>query len=187
MIGGADAVLVVGDTALPKKGTHSVGVAPQYASALGKNANCQTLVSLTVARDDVPVVAGLRLFLPESWTSDPARMKRAGVPDAFQKPRTKPEIALTEIDRLMEAGVGFATVLADAGYGLSAAFRQGLSARGLTWAVGIPRHQNVYPAVGLFRLLFSYERHCRTDERQRVYQRCCGPPQPLKKARASTG
>ncbi len=40
-------MLVIDDTALPKKGKHSVGVASQFASALGKNANCQTLVSLT--------------------------------------------------------------------------------------------------------------------------------------------
>jgi SRSO17 transposase len=52
-VGGADAVLVIDDTTLPKKGTHSVGVAPQYASALGKTANCQTLVSLTLARGEV--------------------------------------------------------------------------------------------------------------------------------------
>src|SRR3984957_12030885 len=63
LIGGASAVLVVDDTALPKKGSHSVGGAPQYASALGKTANCQTLVSLTLARDEVPVMIGLRLFL----------------------------------------------------------------------------------------------------------------------------
>jgi len=65
LVGGADAFLVIDDTALPKKGTHSVGVAPQYASALGKTANCQTLVSLTLARGEVPVMVGLRLFLPE--------------------------------------------------------------------------------------------------------------------------
>lgn len=145
MVGGEDAVLVVDDTALPKKGRHSVGVAPQYASALGKKANCQTLVSLTIARDEVPVAVGLRLFLPESWTRDRARMIRAGVPEPRLTPRTKPEIALDEIDRLMAAGVRFGTVLADAGYGLSAPFRQGLSARGLAWAVGIPKHQKVYP------------------------------------------
>jgi SRSO17 transposase len=68
LVGGSDAVLVIDDTALPKKGTHSVGVAPQYASALGKTSNCQTLVSLTLARDEVPVMMALRLFLPESWT-----------------------------------------------------------------------------------------------------------------------
>jgi SRSO17 transposase len=51
----------VDDTALPKKGEQSVGVAPQYASALGKNANCQTLVSLTLAWGEVPLTIGLRL------------------------------------------------------------------------------------------------------------------------------
>src|ERR1700688_2059794 len=145
LIGGAHAVLIVDDTALPKKGSHSVGVAPQYASALGKTANCQTLVSLTLARDEVPVMIGLRLFLPESWTSNPVRLKRAGVPVEHRAARTKPEIALAEIDRVIAAGARFGCVLADAGYGLSAPFRQGLTTRGLAWAVGIPRHQKVYP------------------------------------------
>jgi SRSO17 transposase len=87
----------------------------------------------------------LRLFLPESWTSDSVRLKRAGVPIEYRGARTKPEIALAEIDRVMAAGVRFDCVLADAGYGLSAPFRQGLTARSLTWAVGIPRHLKVYP------------------------------------------
>ena len=84
LIGSASAVLVVDDTALPKKGSHSVGVAPQYASALGKTANCQTLVSLTLARDEVPVMIGLRLFLPESWTGAPDRMAKARVPETWR-------------------------------------------------------------------------------------------------------
>jgi SRSO17 transposase len=104
-VGGDDAWLIVDDTALPKKGSHSVGVAPQYASALGKNANCQTLVSLTLASGEVPVMVGLRLFLPESWTSDPARLDRAGVPDDHRSYKTKPEIALAEIDRVRSTGV----------------------------------------------------------------------------------
>src|SRR6266513_1846774 len=145
LVGSSDAVLVIDDTALPKKGKHSVGVAPQYASALGKTANCQTLVSLTLARGEVPVTVALRLFLPESWTSDRGRLKRAGVPAEHQAARTKPEIALAEIDRMIAAGVRFGCVLADAGYGLSAPFRQGLTARKLAWAVGIPRHLKVYP------------------------------------------
>lgn len=146
MVGGDDAWLIIDDTSLPKKGTHSVGVAPQYASALGKNANCQTLVSLTLASREVPVMVGLRLFLPDSWISDPARLDRAGVPQDRRDYQTKPEIALEEIDRIRAAGGRFGCVLADAGYGLSAPFRQGLSDRGLTWAVGIPYKQKVYPA-----------------------------------------
>jgi SRSO17 transposase len=146
LVGGRDAVLVIDDTALPKKGMHSVGVAAQYASALGKTANCQTMVSLTLARVEVPVMLALRLFLPESWTSNQARLERAGVPADYRTARTKPEIALAEIDRAIAAGVRFGCVLADAGYGLSAPFRQGLTARKLAWAVGIPRHLKVYPA-----------------------------------------
>ncbi len=146
LVGGPAAVLVIDDTSLPKKGSHSVGVAPQYASMLGKRANCQTLVSVTLARDEVPVALSLRLFLPQSWTEDIGRMSAAGVPEPFQAPRSKPEIALQEIDRVMAQGVRFGLVLADAGYGLSASFRQGLSTRGLTWAVGIPKHQKVYGA-----------------------------------------
>jgi SRSO17 transposase len=146
LVGGSDAVLVIDDTAIPKKGMHSVGVAAQYASALGKTANCQTLVSLTLARGEVPVMLTLRLFLPESWTSDRARLKRAGVPAEYRTARTKPELALVEIDRTIAAGVRFGCVLTDAGYGISAPFRQALTARKLTWAVGIPRHLKVYPA-----------------------------------------
>ena len=146
LVGGPDACLVIDDTALPKKGAHSVGVAPQYASALGKNANCQTLVSLTLARNEVPVPIALRLFLPETWTSDAERLQRAGVPEPFRAARSKPEIALAELDRITKAGVRFGCVLADAGYGISATFRQALSARELVWAVGIPRIQKVFPA-----------------------------------------
>lgn len=146
LVGGEKAWLIIDDTALPKKGNASVGVAPQYASALGKNANCQTLVSVTLASGEVPLMLSLRLFLPESWTSNEARMIKAGVPEQFRQAKTKPELAIEEIDRIAAAGVRFGCVLADAGYGLSAPFRQALSARGLCWAVGIPRHQKVYPA-----------------------------------------
>ena len=122
-----------------------MGVAAQYASALGKTANCQTLVSLTLARGEVPVVLALRLF-PESWTRERARLERAGVPAEYRTARTKPELALLEIDRVIAAGVHFGCVLADAGYGLSAPFRQALTVRKLAWAVGIPRHLKVYSA-----------------------------------------
>lgn len=150
LVGGEAAFLVIDDTCLPKKGDRSVGVAPQYASSLGKTANCQSLVSVTLASNEVPVMVGLRLFLPEVWTSDPARMALARVPEDRQGAFSKPEIAIAEIDRVRAAGVRFGCVLADAGYGSGGPFRQALSARGLVWAVGLSRRQNVYPAdVGL--------------------------------------
>lgn len=144
LVGGPDAYLVIDDTALPKKGELSVGVARQYCGQLGKKANCQSLVSLTLAQDEVPVPVGLRLFLPDEWVSNKERCAQAGVPEAAAMPHSKGEIALAELDRVRAAGIRFGCVLADAGYGMSAAFRHGLDARGLLWAVGIPRNQKAY-------------------------------------------
>src|SRR3954452_7466180 len=146
LVGGPEAVLGIDDTALPKKGTLSVGVARQYCGQLGKRANCQALVSLTLAGREVPLPVGLRLFLPEEWSRDPERCAAAGVPEDEVMARSKGAIALAELDRLIAAGVRFGLTLADAGYGASAAFRRGLSERGLTWAVCIPRNQKVYDA-----------------------------------------
>ncbi len=146
LVGGDEAVLIVDDTALLKQGHASVGVARQYAGAAGKTTNCQTLVSLTLARDEVPVCIALRLFLPAEWTQDPARCDAAHVPSTARGARTKSAIALAEIDRVWAAGVRFGCVLADTGYGASVAFRTALSVRGLTYAVGIQAGQKVYPA-----------------------------------------
>ncbi len=135
---------MIDDTALPKQGVLPVGVARQYCGQLGKRANCQALVSLTLARDEAPIPLALRLFLPEAWTDDPRRCARAGVPEPAVVARSKGEIALAEVDRVLAAGGRFGVVLADAGYGASAAFCHGLDARGQRWAVGIPRNQTVY-------------------------------------------
>src|SRR5579862_6039168 len=143
LLGGESSYAIVDDTCLPKKGTASVGVAHQYCGALGKQANCQCLVSVTLARNDVPAPVGLRLYLPQSWTEDAARCERAKVPAAIGY-RPKWRIALDEVDRVRAAGVRFGCALADAGYGMCAEFRHGLSKRGLLWAVGILSTQNMY-------------------------------------------
>src|ERR671938_1920175 len=106
LVGGPDAVLVVDDTALVKQGRHSVGVKRQYCGQLGKRANCQSLVSLTLASAEVPVGVGLRLFLPEDWSADVGRRAAAGVPEAVAY-RPKWKIALDEIDRVLAAGARF--------------------------------------------------------------------------------
>ena len=81
----------------------------------------------------------------------------------YRTARTKSEIALAEIDRVIATGVRFACVLTDAGYGLSAPFRHGLTARNLAWAVGIPRHLKVYPVD--VRLLWPVARRGRPRRR----------------------
>jgi SRSO17 transposase len=145
LVGGAGAVLVIDDTALVKQGRHSVGVKRQYCGQLGKRANCQALVSLTLARGEVPVCVGLRLVLPEDWCAAAARRAAAGVPETVAY-RPKWKIALDEIDRVLASGARLGCVLADAEYGRAAEFRAGLDERRLPYAAGVSPVQQVYPA-----------------------------------------
>src|SRR3954462_828729 len=75
------------------------------ATVLGKQANCQTLVSVTLARHEVAVPLALRLSLPEVWTQDPTRLAEAGVPESSRRHRSKSEIPVAELDRIAAAGV----------------------------------------------------------------------------------
>ncbi len=126
----------VDDTGIPKKGTHSVGVARQYCGNLGKQDNCQVAVSISLVNEAVSVPAAYRLYLPEEWATDRARRTVAGVPKEIRF-QTKWQIALEQIDQLRSDGVPEAPVVADAGYGTAVEFRQGLTDRGLTYVVGI--------------------------------------------------
>src|SRR4051794_15786599 len=94
--GGPDAGLVVDDTALVKRGRHSVGVKRQYCGQLGKRANCQSPASLTLARAEVPVGVGPRLFPPEDRCAGFERRAAAGVPEAVAS-RPKWTVALDGI------------------------------------------------------------------------------------------
>src|SRR5713226_6129273 len=129
-----DGILVFDDTGLPKKGSASVGVAPQYSGTLGKIGNCQVVVSAEFLADDPasstpfhwPVSA--QLFLPESWTRDAERRKQAQVPEEIAQ-QTKPEIALGLFDRARQWGVPIQAVVVDAGYGDNPNFLRGLDDR----------------------------------------------------------
>jgi SRSO17 transposase len=135
---------MIDDTGIPKKGVHSVGVARQYCGQLGKQDNCQVAVTLSLAADHASLPIAHRLYLPQPWADDPIRRVRAGVPDevAFQ---TKPQIALAHIRAAVQAGVPPAPVLADAGYGIDTAFRDGLTELGLAYIVGIQSHTSLWP------------------------------------------
>jgi SRSO17 transposase len=138
------AAWVVDDTGIPKKGAHSVGVDWQYCGSLGKTANSQVAVSVSLANKTMSVPAAWRLYLPQSWASDAERRARAGVPEELGH-QEKWRIALEEIDRLLEEDLPPAPVVADAGYGEVTAFRDALSARGLSYVVGIKGGTSVWP------------------------------------------
>ncbi len=134
----------IDDTGIPKKGTHSVGVARQDCGNLGKQDNCQVAVSLSFVNEAVSVPAAYRLYLPGIWANDAARRRLAGVPDDVPF-RTKWQIALEEVDLLHVEGAPKAPVVADAGYGTSVEFREGLTERGIPYVVGIQSSATVWP------------------------------------------
>ena len=127
---------IVDDTGFAKKGVHSVGVARQYCGRLGKTDNCQIAVTLSVANHCASLPIAFQLYLPEVWADDAARRAKAHVPQEVTF-RTKPQIALEQIAAAQVAGVAPGIVLADAGYGYDGAFRAGLTAMGLAYAVGV--------------------------------------------------
>ena len=135
---------IIDDTGIPKKGKHSVAVARQYCGELGKQDNCQVAVTLSVASDLASLPVALRLYLPEVWANDPVRRQKAGVPDdiTFQ---TKPQIALDQIQQAITDDLPKGIVLADAGYGNDTAFRSGLTALGLDYAVGVQGSMSAWP------------------------------------------
>ena len=136
---------IVDDTGFVKKGVHSVGVARQYCGRLGKTDNCQVAVSLSIANHAASLPIAYRLYLPEEWVNDAARRLKAHVPDEV-KFRTKPEIALRQMKAALTAGVARGVVLADAAYGSDGEFRAGVTAMGLTYAVGVQSTITVWPA-----------------------------------------
>jgi SRSO17 transposase len=133
---GAIEAWIIDDTSFPKCGSHSVGVSHQYCGQLGKQANCQVAVSLSVANHAASLPVAYRLYLPESWAKDDERRRKAGVPDevAFQ---TKPKIALQQIEWACAAGIPRGVVEMDCAYGSDLSLRRRLTALELVYAVNV--------------------------------------------------
>lgn len=141
-----DGVFVIDDTTFPKQGRHSVGVQRQYCGALGKKANCQAAVSVHYVAPKGHYPLAMELYLPESWVTDADRLDQARVPEPYRRDRTKGEIALDLLDRVRAEGLPGQVVLADAGYGVSGEFRQGLADRGLHYLAGVTDEVVVFTA-----------------------------------------
>ncbi len=141
---GTVAAWIVDDTAFPKKGHHSVGVARQYCGVLGKQDNCQVAVSVSVANEAVSLPVAYQLYLPESWAQARRRRRAVGVPEvvSFQP---KWQIALGQIQTLQGEGLPQAPVVADAGYGDTTAFRDALTSAGLPYVVGVKGETTAWP------------------------------------------
>ena len=137
---------IVDDTTLLKSGRHSVGVAIQYSGLVGTTANCQSLVSLSLATEAASMPVACDLYLPEEWACDRKRRLHAGVPPHLTF-RTKIEMALDQIRHAVAAGLPRGIVLADAAYGGARSFRDALRDLALSYALGIESNTTVVPVI----------------------------------------
>jgi SRSO17 transposase len=134
---------IIDDTGFLKQGKHSVGVKRQCTGSAGKITNCQIGVSLSVSTRTEHVPIDFELYLPKEWVEGPGQRKEARIPEQVQF-ATKPELALKMVDRALKDKVPKGVVLADEGYGNNGAFRAGVRARGLHYAVAINSSTTVW-------------------------------------------
>lgn len=125
---------IVDDTGFPKQGTHSVGVQRQYSGTLGKIGSCQVGVSLSVATAGEQLPIDFALYVPKSWTEDPARRKEARLPEGLAF-ATKIELAVGMISAARRNKVPGDIVLADSAYGVCAWFRESIRCEGMDYGV----------------------------------------------------
>jgi SRSO17 transposase len=150
-LGDPDGVLVFDPSAFPKSGRESVGVARQWCGRLGKVENCQVAVYLGYVSPHEHVLVDTRLYLPQEWTKDKARMKKAGVPQGT-KHRTRHELALEMLDQ-HGALLPHRWIAGDDEMGRPYWFRRDLRQRGEQYLLAVPsntliRDLEVEPPAG---------------------------------------
>jgi SRSO17 transposase len=127
---------IIDDTSFPKKGRHSVGVHHQYCGQLGKQANCQVAVTLSIANHHGSLPIAYRLYLPQAWTGNRSRRAEAHVPSSIRF-KTKPQLALEQIRAAVKAKVAPGVVLMDAGYGTNSGLRLAIRSLGVGYVAAI--------------------------------------------------
>jgi SRSO17 transposase len=159
----ADSIGVIDETSFVKKGHQTACVQRQYCGAVGKKENCVVSVHLGYATSDFFTLLDGDLYLPkETWDSDRDRCRRAGIPDDITF-RTKPQIALDQLERATANGLRFGWLTFDEFYGRSGAFMRALDQRGQNYVAEIP----VDTMVWTKRPDLLYKAHCRDRKRGR--------------------
>jgi SRSO17 transposase len=145
------AVLVVDETGDVKKGVHSVGVQRQYTGTAGRIENAQVAVFLTYAARRGHALIDRALYLPKSWTEEPARLAGAGVPAGVGF-ATKPALATAMITTAIQAGVPAAWIAGDEVYGADPKLRAAVRAAGLGYVVQVAANRRVPTDAGPTRV-----------------------------------
>lgn len=145
-----EAVLVVDETGDVKKGRHTVGVQRQYTGTAGRIENSQVAVYLVYAGRRGHAAVDRELYVPRSWTSEPARCRIAGL-DQDTVFATKPELAARMIGRFLDAGRRAPWVAGDEVYGGNPKLRAALEKQGCGYVLAVARTHEVPTRAGKFR------------------------------------
>jgi SRSO17 transposase len=145
ILGGKHSALILDESGFSKKGEKSVGVSRQYNGRLGKVDNCQVGVFASLTDGKSASLVGARLFLPESWSSDPERCEKAKVPEEHIQHLSKPEMALQMIERARRLGLRFGWVCFDALYGSSGELLRSLDEAGECFVADVKANRKVCP------------------------------------------
>jgi SRSO17 transposase len=147
-MGDPAAVLAVDETGFIKKGRMSAGVARMYTGTAGRIENCQVGVfAAYVTPDGGRALIDRELYLPEAWTDDRDRCRKAGIGDgvAFA---TKPELAWTMIERAVKAGIPFSWVAGDEVYGGNPGLRGKLEEHAIAYVMAVKCSEAIATTAG---------------------------------------
>ncbi|WP_460808701.1 IS701 family transposase [Micromonospora zhanjiangensis] len=149
-LGHPDGVLLIDETGDLKKGVHTVGVQRQYSGTAGKIENCQLAVHLSYASPAGHTLVDVALYLPKSWTEDPARRAEAGVPEAIGF-ATKPQLARRLIDTAVAGGLPCRWVAGDEVYGGDPHLAAALRGHDLGYVLAVACSHRVPTGLGIQR------------------------------------
>ena len=140
-------MLIADETGFIKKGTRSAGVQRQYSGTAGRTENCQIGVFLAYASVRGHALIDRELYLPQSWTEDRDRCRKAGVPDEIEF-ATKPRLAQAMLSRAIAAGVPFAWFTADEVYGQAKYLHAWLEDQDVSYVLAIKRNDTLPTSEG---------------------------------------
>jgi len=144
LLGGAESVLILDESAFAKKGEASAGVARQWNGRLGKVDNCQVGVFATLCREERASLIDARLYLPKAWVEEAARCRKAAIPEDARRYRRKSDWALEMVETALSRGIRFGYLAVDGGYGKEPAFLRGLEGLCCRFVADVHCDQTVY-------------------------------------------
>jgi len=142
------AVWSVDDSGFAKQGKLSAGVSRQYCNSLGKVAGCQVGVFLAHVGPKGRALVDKRLYLPQSWTNEPARCSAAGIPVEAQSYKSKTELAFEMLENAKSLDyLKSDWITGDDAYGMSPEFRDSLDDGGFQYVLEVPKTTPSWPMI----------------------------------------